>query len=92
MRWLAVSARNPRWWTDDNGDVVFAFRFGNCYGLPHWCEITYQSASDDYDVYCYKVHRDGCKRALQSEDGMADWNGVYASSLGSIIREVNGQW
>ena len=61
--WLAVSARNPRWWTNETGDVVFAFRFGSRYGLPKWCEITYQSVSDDYDLWAYKIHRNGCRRA-----------------------------
>jgi hypothetical protein len=84
--WLAVSARNPRWWTNSNGDVVFAFRYGNRYGCPCWCEITYQDASDDYDVRTIKVRRNGHVDVLSEQDG------VYASSLGEVIREANAAW
>ena len=40
--WLAVSARNPQWFLNDDGDTVLRFRFGNRYGLPHFIEITYR--------------------------------------------------
>lgn len=90
--WLAVSARQPKWWTD-GGDVVFAFRFGSRHGLPKWCEITYRKGRDDYDVTAYKIHRNGCKRVLSAtdEDGIerADWTGVYADRLGPLVREAN---
>ena len=90
--WLAVSARQPKWWTD-GGDVVFAFRFGSRYGLPKWCEITYRKGRDDYDVTAYRIHRNGCKRVLSITDeyglDQTDWTGVYADRLGSLVRQAN---
>lgn len=94
--WLAVSARNPRWWTSPTGDVVFAFRFGSRYGLAKWCEITYQSSSDDYDLIAYKVHRNGVKSTLSlpseyEADGVerAEYEGLYADTLPTFVRSVN---
>jgi hypothetical protein len=83
--WLAVSAREPKWWTDDQGRVVFAFRFGDRYGLPKWCEITYRPGSDDYSVKAYKIHRNGCKRTIDQFDG------VYADALGFLVRDINSE-
>jgi hypothetical protein len=92
--WLATSARDPRFWTNETGDVVFAFRFGSRYGLPKWCEITYRRASDDYGVIAYKIHRNGCKKTLNQPDEItgtywAEWNGIHADMLGTFIRIAN---
>ena len=94
--WLAVSGRTPRYWRLDNGDVTFAFRFGGAYGLAKWCEITYKTGADLYDIVAYKIHRNGAKSTLRiaSEyevDGFeyTQYEGVYADSLSSIVREIN---
>jgi hypothetical protein len=94
--WLAVSAREPRWWTSPTGDVVVAFRFGSAYGLAKWCEITYSVASDDYDVLAYKIHRNGMKRTLSAPDTFAEngievcaWDGVYFDALPRLVRRAN---
>lgn len=94
--WLAVSARNPRWWTNDDGNVVFAFRFGSRYGLAKWCEITYRPGSDDYAMTAYRIRRNGCKSVLSIPDeyepsgrDTADWDGLYADSLGIFVRSAN---
>lgn len=89
--WLAVSARNPRWWTDSTGDVVFAFRFGSRYGLARWIEIAYREVSDDYDLLAYKIHRNGCKRTFRFEGESTEYEGVYAASLAPLIRSINQQ-
>jgi hypothetical protein len=92
--WLAVSARDPKWWTSDSGDIVLAFRFGSRYGLPKWCEITYRSGRDSYDIGAYKIHRNGCKKTLSVPDEItgtyyADWTDIYADNLGSFVRIAN---
>lgn len=89
--WLAVSGRNPRYWTNDNGDVTYSFRFGSSYGLPHWCEITYNVDSDLYTFDAYKIHRNGCKRNIElgGYEGEAYFTHVYADSLSSLVRSVN---
>ena len=94
--WLAVSGRDLRYWTNATGDIVFAFRFGSRYGLPKWIEITYQQASDDYDVIAYKIRRNGVKATLTipdafNENGIerAEWDGVYFDALPRIVRRAN---
>lgn len=94
--WLAVSAREGKWWTDDNGDVIFAFRFGGRYGLAKWCEITYRRGSDDYAVTAYKIHRNGCKVTLKIADryeysgyDTANYYGVHAGLLSFTVRHFN---
>lgn len=94
--WLAVSARNARYWETEQGNVTFAFRFGSSYGLAKWCEITYKRGADAYDIVAYKVHRNGVKKTLSiaSEyeiDGYeyTSYSDVYFESLGNIVREIN---
>jgi hypothetical protein len=94
--WLAVSGRNERYWTTDDGNVTFAFRFGNAYGLPKWCEITYKTGADLYDIVAYKIHRNGVKKTLRiaSEfelDGYeyTSYEGVYGDSLPALVRDIN---
>ena len=94
--WLASSARDARWWTDDNGDIVFVFRFGSRYGLAKWCEITYKSGRDDYDIIAYKIHRNGMKNTLSipseyEPNGReyTKYEGYYAESLSGLIRQIN---
>lgn len=78
--WLAVSARNPI----DHGDKI-TFRFGSRYGLPHYIEITYRHASDDYSIVGYRVHRNGCKRVI------AEYDGITWESLGWLVRDINNE-
>jgi hypothetical protein len=94
--WLAVSGRDPRYWTSDNGEVTFAFRFGSTYGLPRWCEITYKRGSDDYTIHAYKIHRNGVRKTLSvpsdyEPDGReyTTYEGVYADRLPSLVRYIN---
>jgi len=94
--WFAVSARDPKWWTKDTGDVVVAFRFGSRYGLPKWCEITYKQGIDTYDVSAYKIHRNGAKRMFTLADKSAmdglersGWEGIYADRLAEVVRRAN---
>lgn len=83
--WLAVSARNPQWFLNDDGDTVLRFRFGNRYGLPHFIEITYRPGRDLYDLKGYKIHRNRCRTVLD------DYTDVYADSLGFLIRDINNE-
>lgn len=94
--WLAVSAREAKFWTADNGTTTLAFRFGDRYGLPKWCEITYRPGSDDYSIHAYKIHRNGCRKTLRiaseyepSGYEYAEYEGVYADSLGMLVRYAN---
>jgi hypothetical protein len=75
---------------------VFAFRFGNRYGLAKWIEITYKRGADLYDIVAYKIHRNGVKKTLRvaSEyelDGYeyTSYEGVYADNLPSLVRQIN---
>lgn len=81
--WFATSAREPRWWTKDNGDTVWAVRFGNRYGLQNWFEVTYRRSTDDYAVSAYKLKRNGTKVSLLR------YEGVYWDRLGDLLREAN---
>lgn len=94
--WLAVSARNPRYWSTEDGAVTFSFRFGSRYGLQKWCQITYRPGKDLYDVCAYKIHRNGVKKTFRiaSEyelDGYeyTEYEGVYADMLGNLVRQIN---
>ena len=95
--WLAVSARQARWWINgQTGHVTFTFRFGSRHGLSKWVDIAYNRGTDLYDVKGYKVHRNGCHSVfkLPSEfefDGYeyTEYEGVYADSLPDIVREIN---
>lgn len=94
--WLAVSAREPRYWATEDGSVTFAFRFGSRYGLAKWCQITYKPGKDLYDVCAYKIHRNGVKKTFRiaSEyelDGYeyTEYSDVYADSLASLVRQIN---
>ena len=88
--WLAVSARETFYTSHANGDVTLTFRFGSRYGLPQYCEITYVTASDDYEIYAYRVHRNGSKRAIKlGLNDEAHLTGIYADSLGWLIRDIN---
>lgn len=94
--WLAVSARTPRYWSTEDGNVTFSFRFGNRYGLAKWCDITYKPGTDLYDIVAYKIHRNGVKKTLRiaSEyelDGYeyTSYEGVYADNLPSLVRQIN---
>lgn len=93
--WLAVSARQPRWWTNSTGDVVFSFRFGSRYGLAKWIEITY-TVADDYDVVAYKIRRNGLRQTITAPDQYAEngietceWDGVYFDDLPRLVRRAN---
>lgn len=89
--WLAVSARNQKFWVNDDGNVVYCFRFGSRYGLANWCEITYERGSDDYSIWAYKIRRNGKAETIRLgyPDGNVDMTGVYAESLGMLIRDIN---
>lgn len=88
--WLAISAREARYTGHPNGDVTLTFRFGSRYGLPQYCEITYVTASDDYEIYAYKVRRNGNEKALTlGLNDEAHLTGIYADSLGWLIRDIN---
>lgn len=94
--WLAVSGRDARYWSTEDGAVTFAFRFGSSYGLPKWCQITYKPGKDLYDVCAYKIHRNGVKKtfSIASEyelDGYeyTEYTDVYADSLGNLVRQIN---
>lgn len=94
--WLAVSAREARVWTTDDGAVTLAFRFGSRYGLAKWCEITYRPGKDLYDICAYKIHRNGVKSTFRiaSEyelDGYeyTEYSDVYADSLANLVRQIN---
>lgn len=95
--WLAVSARQHRWWLNGRtGFVTFTFRFGSRHGLPKWIDIAYNRATDLYDVQGYKIHRNGCARVFKlpsdfDPDGYeyTDYKGVYADSLPDLVREIN---
>ena len=94
--WLAVSARDPRYYSTDDGTVTFSFRFGSRYGLAKWCEISYNRGTDLYDIVAYKVLRNGVKKTLRvaSEyemDGYeyTSYSGIYADSLPSLLRRIN---
>lgn len=80
--WLAVSARNASYCETPEGTQL-RFRFGDRYGLAKWCEITYKRGSDDYAIAAYKIRRNGKREAL------AFYEGVYADSLGFLIRDIN---
>lgn len=92
--WLAVSARDPRYWTTDAGNTVLAFRFGSRYGLPKWCEITYRPGPDDYAMTAYRIRRNGVKSVLSIPDeyggrDVADYRSVYADMVGAWVRHFN---
>lgn len=94
--WLAVSARDPRYWSTEDGAVTFTFRFGSRYGLQRWAQITYQPGKDLYDVCAYKIHRNGVKKTLRvpsayEPDGYeyTEYEGVYADRLDSLVRHIN---
>ena len=94
--WLAVSARDPRYYSTDDGTVTFSFRFGSRYGLAKWCEITYKRGADTYDMVAYKVHRNGVKKTLSiaskyEPDGVesASYSNVYFDMLPSLVRQAN---
>lgn len=94
--WLAVSGRDRRAYIDEDGNVVNQFRFGSRYGLPKYIDITYKRGSDDYNVHGYKIHRNKAvttfSHASEYEiDGReyANYDGVYAESLPSLVRWIN---
>lgn len=91
--WLAVSARAPKFWTDDAGNVVFAFRFGSRHGLAKYVQITYRDRTDDYAIQAFKVRRNGLRETFKVVN---DWgveytesDGIYADQIGWIVRYYN---
>lgn len=95
--WLAVSAREPRWWqSSETGNITFTFRFGSRHGLSKWIDVAYNRGTDLYDVKGYKLHRNGCRAVLKlpSEFELSgyeytEYEGIYADSLPDIVREIN---
>jgi hypothetical protein len=77
--WLAISAREATYY----GKTCLKFRFGSRYGLPKWIQVTYNPGRDDYTILAWQVHRNRCVKDL------ARYEGVYADSLGWLIRDIN---
>lgn len=82
--WLAVSAREPQFFLNPEGQPAIRFRFGSRYGLKRYMEIAYRRGTDDYSLWAYKIRRNGDVETIREF-------GLYCDGLPYFVREINQQ-